>query len=120
MPRRRSRPPSAIRPRPSLALQEVEANNAKAQADVGRYKALVDKNEVSRSNTIRWSRTAKALAASVDSARASAESAQKVVEQRRAQLDQARSHAGIGERERAQSSRHFRATCNPSRRTCRR
>src|ERR1700722_9181932 len=28
---------------------EVEANNVKAQADVARYKALVDKNEVSRS-----------------------------------------------------------------------
>ena len=72
-------------------LQEVEANNAKAQADVGRYKSLVDKSEVSRSQYDAVIATAKALAASVDSARASAESAQKVVEQRRAQLDQARS-----------------------------
>ncbi len=69
----------------------MEANNAKAQADVARYKALVDKNEVSRSDYDQVVATAKALAASVDSARASAESAQKVVEQRRAQLDQARS-----------------------------
>jgi membrane fusion protein, multidrug efflux system len=71
--------------------QEVEANNAKAQGDVVRYKALVDKDEVSRSDYDAVFATARALAASVDSARASADSAQKVVDQRRAQLDQARS-----------------------------
>jgi membrane fusion protein, multidrug efflux system len=72
-------------------LQEIEANSAKAQGDVGRYKTLVDKDEVSRSDYDAVVATAKALAASVDSARASAEAAQKVVDQRRAQLDQARS-----------------------------
>jgi membrane fusion protein, multidrug efflux system len=72
-------------------LQEVEANNAKAQGDVARYKSLVDKDEVSHSDYDAVVATAKALAASVDSARSSAESAQKVVDQRRAQLDQARS-----------------------------
>ena len=72
-------------------MLEVEANNAKAQADVARYKALVDKNEVSRSDYDQVIGQSKALAASVDSARASAEAAQKVVEQRRAQLDEARS-----------------------------
>ena len=72
-------------------MLEVEANNAKAQADVARYKALVDKSEVSRSEYDQVVGTAKAFAASVDSARASAEAAQKVVDQRRAQLDQARS-----------------------------
>jgi membrane fusion protein (multidrug efflux system) len=72
-------------------LQEVQANNAKAQADIARYKSLVDKDEVSRSDYDQVVATAKALAASVDSARSSAESAQKIVEQRRAQLDQARS-----------------------------
>ena len=81
--------------RDQLAAQsrvlEVEANNAKAQADIARYKALVEKNEVSRSDYDQVMSTAKAYAASVDSARASAEAAQKVVEQRRAQLDQARS-----------------------------
>jgi len=69
----------------------VEANNAKAQADVTRYKALIDKNEVSHTDYDQVVSTAKALAASLDSARASADAAQKVVEQRRAQLDQARS-----------------------------
>ncbi len=72
-------------------LQEVEANNVKAQADVARYKSLVDKSEVSRSDYDQVVATAKALAASVDSARASAQAAQKVVDQRRAQLDQAHS-----------------------------
>jgi len=72
-------------------VQEVEANNARAQADAVRYKALVDKNEVSRSDYDRAEGQAKAFAASLDSARASAEAAQKVVVQRRAQLDQARS-----------------------------
>jgi membrane fusion protein (multidrug efflux system) len=70
---------------------EVEANNGKAQADVARYKALVDKNEVARAEYDQVEGTAKAFAASVDSAKASADAAQKVVEQRRAQLDQARS-----------------------------
>jgi membrane fusion protein (multidrug efflux system) len=81
--------------RDQLAAQsrvlEVQANNGKAQADVARYKALVDKNEVARAEYDQVEGTAKAFAASVDSAKASADAAQKVVEQRRAQLDQARS-----------------------------
>ncbi len=76
-------------------LQEVQANNAKAQADVARYKSLVDKDEVSHSQYDQVVATAKALAAAVDSARSSAESAQKIVEQRRAQLDQARSQLSL-------------------------
>jgi membrane fusion protein, multidrug efflux system len=71
-------------------LQETEANNAKAQSDIARYKSLVDKEEVSKSQYDQIVATAKALAAAVDSARSSAESAQKVVEQRHAQLDQMR------------------------------
>ncbi len=72
-------------------LQEVEANNVRAQADVARYKSLVDKDEVGRSQYDQVVATAKALAASVDSARASLEAAQKTADGRRAQLDQARS-----------------------------
>jgi membrane fusion protein, multidrug efflux system len=72
-------------------LREVEANNVKAQADVARYKGLVDKNEVARAEYDQVVATANALAASADSARSSAESAQKVVEQRQAQFDQAKS-----------------------------
>ena len=72
-------------------LQEVQANNAKAQADVARYKTLVDKDEVARSQYDQVVASARALAASVDSARASSEAAQKIVEQRKAQLEQAHS-----------------------------
>ncbi len=75
-------------------LQEIEANSTKAQGDIARYKSLVDKNEVARSQYDAVVATANALAAAVDSARASAESAQKVVEQRQAQFDQARSRLG--------------------------
>jgi membrane fusion protein (multidrug efflux system) len=76
-------------------LQETEANNVKAQSDVGRYKSLVEKEEVSHTQYDQVVATAKALAAAVDSARSSAESAQKVVEQRRAQLDQAHSRLAM-------------------------
>jgi membrane fusion protein (multidrug efflux system) len=81
--------------RDQLAAQshvlEVEANNAKAQADLARYKTLVEKNEVSRSDYDQVVSASKSYAASVDSARASAEAAQKVVDQRRAQLEMSRS-----------------------------
>jgi membrane fusion protein (multidrug efflux system) len=76
-------------------LQEVQANSANAQADLARYKALVDKNEVSRSQYEQQAATAAALSASVDSARASAQSAQKVIEQRQAQLSQAKSRMAM-------------------------
>jgi len=72
-------------------LREAEANNAKAQGDVVRYRALVDKDEVPREQYDTVVAAAKAQAAAVDSARASAEAAQKVVDQRRAQLAQAQS-----------------------------
>jgi membrane fusion protein (multidrug efflux system) len=78
-------------------LQQVEANNTEAQANLARYKSLVEKAEVSRSQYDQVVATAKALAAAVDSARSSAESAQKVVEQRRAQLDQARSRMKLAD-----------------------
>src|SRR5580700_5616987 len=44
-------------------VEEAEANNARAQADLVRYKALVDKNEVSRSNYDQVVGESKALAA---------------------------------------------------------
>jgi membrane fusion protein, multidrug efflux system len=78
-------------------LQEVQANNTKAQADIARYKALVDKDEVARSQYDQVVASAKALAAAVDSARASSEAAQKVVEQRKAQLEQARSQMTLAD-----------------------
>jgi membrane fusion protein (multidrug efflux system) len=67
-------------------FREAEANSAKAQADVARYKALVDKDEIPRQVYDQAVANANALAAAVDSARATAEAGQKAVEQRRAQL----------------------------------
>ena len=67
-------------------LREAEANSAKALADVARYKALVDKDEIPRQVYDQAVASANALAAAVDSARATAEAGQKAVEQRRAQL----------------------------------
>jgi len=71
-------------------LREAEANNAKAQADVARYKLLVDKDEIPRQQYDQVVATAKALEASVESNRASAESARKIVDQRRAQVEEAK------------------------------
>ena len=73
-------------------LREAEANNAKAQADVARYKMLVDKDEVPRQQYDQVVATAKALEATVEANQASAESARKVVDQRQAQLEEARAH----------------------------
>jgi membrane fusion protein (multidrug efflux system) len=72
-------------------LREAEANNVKAQADVVRYKALVDKDEVPREQYDTVVAAGKAQAASVVSARASADASRKVVDERRAQLAQAQS-----------------------------
>jgi membrane fusion protein, multidrug efflux system len=79
-------------------LREVEANNVKAQADVVRYRALVEKDEVAREQYDTVAAAAKAQAAAVDSARASAEAGQKVVDQRRAQLAQAESRLSMANR----------------------
>ena len=70
-------------------LREAEANNAKAQADVARYKMLVDKDEVPRQQYDQVVATAKALEATVESNQASTEAARKVVDQRRAQVEEA-------------------------------
>lgn len=72
-------------------LREAEANSAKAQADVERYRMLVDKDEIPRQQYDQAVANAKAQAATVDANRASAQAAQNVVEQRRAQVEQARS-----------------------------
>jgi membrane fusion protein (multidrug efflux system) len=67
-------------------VREAEANNAKAQADVARYRPLVEKDEVAREQFDQVVANARALAATVSAARASAESAAKQADQRRAQL----------------------------------
>jgi membrane fusion protein (multidrug efflux system) len=78
----------------SLAkVVEAEATNAKAQADVERYRPLVDKDEVPREQFDQVLATAKADAAMVAASQASAEASRKQVDQSRAQLTQAQQRA---------------------------
>ena len=72
-------------------LREAEANNAKAQDDVRRYRELIGKDEVARQVYEQSIAAANATAAAVETARASAEASQKLVDQRKAQLAQSNS-----------------------------
>jgi len=69
-------------------LEQAEANNVKAQNDLGRYKQLVDKQEVSQQQYDVALAAAKAGAAAVDAARAQVDSAQAQVTQAQAKLTQ--------------------------------
>jgi membrane fusion protein, multidrug efflux system len=78
-------------------FREAEANNAKAQADLERYRALVEKDEIPRTQFDQIVANSKAQSAAVDSAsamvaanRASGQSAARTVDQRRAQVAEAR------------------------------
>jgi len=70
-------------------LDQAEANNVKAQNDVGRYKQLVDKQEISEQQYDQAVAAAKADAAAVEAARALADAAQSQVTQARQKLLQA-------------------------------
>ena len=70
-------------------LQEAEANNVKAQNDLGRYKQLVDKQEISQQQYDQAIAAAKASAATVEAARATADAAQQQVTQAQGRLVQA-------------------------------
>jgi membrane fusion protein (multidrug efflux system) len=73
-------------------LSEAEANNVKAQNDLGRYKQLVDKQEISQQQYDQAVASAKASAAAVDSARALADAAQSQVVQAQGRLVQAQAN----------------------------
>lgn len=70
-------------------VRETEANYAKAQADVERYRPLADKDEVPREQFDQVVATAKALAATLAANQASAQAALKQADQSRAQLAEA-------------------------------
>jgi len=70
-------------------LVQAEANNVKAQNDLGRYKQLVDKQEISQQQYDEAVAAAKANAAAVDAARANADAAQAQVAEAQAKLAQA-------------------------------
>jgi membrane fusion protein (multidrug efflux system) len=72
-------------------LDESEATNARAQADFGRYKLLIAKEEVSQQEFDQTAFAAKAQAATVAANRAALQSADQIIDQRKAQLDQAKS-----------------------------
>lgn len=70
-------------------LQQAEANDVKAQNDLGRYRQLVDKQEISQQQYDQAMAASKASSAAVEAARASADAAQQQVTQARGKLVQA-------------------------------
>ncbi len=70
-------------------LAQAEANNVKAQNDLGRYKQLVDKQEISQQQYDQAVAASKASAASVEAARALADASQSQVTQAQGKLAQA-------------------------------
>lgn len=70
-------------------LQEAQANDIKAQNDLGRYKQLVDKQEISEQQYDQAIAAAKASTATVEGARASADAAEQQVTQAKGKLVQA-------------------------------
>jgi membrane fusion protein, multidrug efflux system len=69
--------------------QEAEANDVKAQNDLGRYRQLVDKQEISQQQYDQAVAAARASAAAVAAARASSDAAQQQVTQAQGKLVQA-------------------------------
>lgn len=67
-------------------LQQAIANDIKAQNDLGRYKQLVDKQEISHQQYDQVVAAAKASAAAVDAARAGAAAAEQQVSQAQSKL----------------------------------
>ncbi len=74
-------------------LQEAEANNVKAQNDLGRYKQLVEKQEISQQQFDQATAASQASAAAVAGARASADAAQQQVTQAQGKLVQAEANS---------------------------
>ncbi|HEX3875461.1 MAG TPA: HlyD family secretion protein [Bryobacteraceae bacterium] len=78
-------------------VREAEANNAKAQADLARYRTLVEKDEIPKTQFDQIVAAAKAQSAGVDAAKATVaanqaqvESAARTVDQRQALVAEAR------------------------------
>ena len=71
------------------AVLQAEANNAKAQDDVKRYKKLVDKQEISEQLYVQAVQTANGAAAAVQATVANVQAAQDAVRQAQSRLAQA-------------------------------
>src|SRR6201993_1494667 len=74
-------------------LQQALANDVKAQNDLGRYKQLVDKQEISQQQYDQATAASKASAATVEAAGASADAAQQQVTQAEGKLVQAEANS---------------------------
>jgi membrane fusion protein, multidrug efflux system len=72
-------------------LGQTEANNRKSQSDLVRYKQLVDKEEISKSDYDQYLANAGSGDAAVEASRNAAASSAKIVDGRRAQLRQQQS-----------------------------
>jgi membrane fusion protein (multidrug efflux system) len=70
-------------------VAQAEANNVKAQNDLGRYKQLIDKQEISQQQYDQAVAAAKAGAATLEAARAAADAAAAQIEQAQGKLEQA-------------------------------
>ena len=70
-------------------FQQAEANNVKAQNDVGRYRQLVDKQEISQQQYDQAVAAARAGDAAVEAARANADAALQQISQAQSKLAQA-------------------------------
>jgi membrane fusion protein, multidrug efflux system len=73
-------------------LRNAEAQNAKAQRDVDRFRPLAAKEEISKQQFDAVQATAESQAATVDSARAAVQVALRELDERRAQLSQAQTN----------------------------
>jgi membrane fusion protein (multidrug efflux system) len=71
------------------ALLQAEANQAKAQDDVKRFKQLVDKQEIPEQRYVQAVQTASGAEAAVEAARANVQASQDAVRQAHARLDKA-------------------------------
>jgi membrane fusion protein (multidrug efflux system) len=72
-------------------LRQSEANNRKSQSDLMRYKQLLDKQEIAKSDYDQYIANAGSGEAAVEASRFAAASSAKIVEERRAQLQQKKS-----------------------------
>jgi membrane fusion protein (multidrug efflux system) len=69
-------------------LEQSQANNARAQADLVRYKQLLDKNEVAPSQYDQYLAAARAQQATVNADAAAVQSARDTIAQRKASMEQ--------------------------------
>lgn len=83
-------------------IRKAEADNARAQSDLTRYKQLIEKDEISRQQFDQADSAAKSAAANVESKRATAEAAARSIEAAQARFQQALTRQAEAERNRPQ------------------